>query len=172
MVTLFCGFGYMVVLLFVLICLWLRKKGVARFSALQRFKDNLVSVRKMHGFSQDELAEKIGVSRQTLSKYETGESLPDIERCKLLAEVLDVSLDDLVNYYRKNSNNLDLDVPPKGKHVFGITKVGEKGQIVIPAKARKIFDIQPGDNLILLGDESQGIAIIKEKRLVEILNSI
>ena len=34
------------------------------------FKDNLVSVRKMHGFSQDELAEKIGVSRQTLSKYE------------------------------------------------------------------------------------------------------
>ena len=134
------------------------------------FKDNLVSVRKMHGFSQDELAEKIGVSRQTLSKYETGESLPDIERCKLLAEVLDVSLDELVNYDRENSNNLGLGVPPKGKHVFGITKVGEKGQIVIPAKARKIFDIQPGDNLIILGDESQGIAIIKEKRLMEILN--
>ena len=54
--------------------------------------------------------------------------------------------------------------------IFGITKVGEKGQIVIPAKARKIFDIQPGDNLIILGDESQGIAIIKEKRLVEILS--
>ena len=67
------------------------------------FKDNLVSVRKMHGFSQDELAEKIGVSRQTLSKYETGESLPDIEKCKLLAEVLDVSLDDLVNYDRKTA---------------------------------------------------------------------
>ena len=118
------------------------------------FKDNLVSARKMHGFSQDELAEKIGVSRQTLSKYETGESLPDIEKGKLLAEVLDVSLDDLVNYDRENSNNLGLGVPPKGKHVFGITKVGEKGQIVIPAKARKIFDIQPGDNLIILGDES------------------
>ena len=39
------------------------------------FKDNLVSIRKMHGFSQDELAEKIGVSRQTLSKYETGEKI-------------------------------------------------------------------------------------------------
>lgn len=38
------------------------------------FKDNLVFARKMHGFSQDELAEKIGVSRQTLSKYETGVS--------------------------------------------------------------------------------------------------
>ena len=67
------------------------------------FKDNLVSLRKMHGFSQDELAEKIGISRQTLSKYETGESLPDIEKCKLLAEVLDVSLDDLVNYDRKTA---------------------------------------------------------------------
>ena len=45
------------------------------------FQDNLISLRKLHGFSQDELAEKIGVTRQTLSKYETGESLPDIERC-------------------------------------------------------------------------------------------
>ena len=44
------------------------------------FQDNLISLRKLHGFSQDELAEKIGVTRQTLSKYETGESLPDIER--------------------------------------------------------------------------------------------
>ena len=79
-------------------------------------------------------------------------------------------MDDLVNYDKESSNNLGLGVPPKGKHAFGITKVGEKGQIVIPAKARKIFDIQPGDNLIILGDESQGIAIIKEKRLMEILN--
>ena len=87
------------------------------------------------GITQTELAEKIGISRQTLSKYETGESLPDIEKCKLLAEVLDVSLDDLVNYDRENSNDLGLGVPPKGKHVFGITKVGEKGQIVIPGEA-------------------------------------
>lgn len=52
------------------------------------FKDNLISMRKIHGYSQDELADKISVSRQTLSKYETGESLPDIERCRLLADVL------------------------------------------------------------------------------------
>ena len=133
------------------------------------FKDNLVSMRKMHGYSQEELAEKIGVSRQTLSKYEVGESLPDIEKCRLLANALDVSIDALVNYNKEDSNNLGLGVPPKGKHVFGMTKVGEKGQIVIPAKARKIFDINSGDNLILLGDESQGIAIIKEDRLLDML---
>ncbi len=135
-----------------------------------KFNEKLIEIRKKQGLSQEELGMELQVSRQTISKWETGESLPDIERCKLLAEVLDVSLDELVNYDRENSNNLGLGVPPKGKHVFGITKVGEKGQIVIPAKARKIFDIQPGDNLIILGDESQGIAIIKEKRLVEILN--
>ena len=62
------------------------------------FKDNLISLRKIHGYSQDELAEKIGVTRQTLSKYETGESLPDIERCKRLADIFGVSMGDLVNY--------------------------------------------------------------------------
>ncbi len=133
------------------------------------FKDNLVSMRKIHGYSQDELAEKIGVTRQTLSKYETGESLPDIERCKILADAFGVTIDDLINYDKNDDNNLGLNVPPKGKHVFGMVKVGDKGQIVIPAKARKIFDIHPGDNLIVLGDEGQGIAIIKEKGLLDLL---
>ena len=45
------------------------------------FKDNLQELRKIHDLSQEELAEMIGVSRQTLSTYETGESLPDIEKC-------------------------------------------------------------------------------------------
>jgi len=68
-------------------------------------------------------------------------------------------------------SHMGLGVPPKGKHIFGMVKVGEKGQIVIPAKARKLFDIKPGDNLIILGDEGQGIAIIKEKGLVELLGA-
>lgn len=131
------------------------------------FKDNLISLRKANGLSQDELAEKIGVTRQTLSKYETGESLPDIERCKQLADIFSVSMDDLVNYEKTDRENMGLEVPPKGKHVFGMVKVGDKGQIVIPANARKIFDIQPGDNLLILGDEEQGLAILKEKKFLE-----
>ena len=78
-----------------------------------------------------------------------------------------VSMDDLVNYEKTDRENLGLEVPPKGKHVFGMVKVGDKGQIVIPANARKIFDIQPGDNLLILGDEEQGIAILKEKSFLE-----
>ena len=42
------------------------------------FADNLMELRKLNNLSQEDIAEKIGVSRQTLSKYETGESLPDI----------------------------------------------------------------------------------------------
>lgn len=136
------------------------------------FADNLVELRKYHNYSQEELAEMLGVSRQTLSKYETGESLPDIEKCKLLADAFSVTMDDLISYEKEKNDNLGLGIPPKGKHIFGMVKVGEKGQIVIPAKARKIFDIQPGDNLIVLGDEGQGIALIKEKGLLNLLNKI
>ncbi|CAB1244232.1 AbrB family transcriptional regulator [Clostridiaceae bacterium BL-3] len=47
---------------------------------------------------------------------------------------------------------------PEGKYAWTV-KVGEKGQIVIPKEARDVFNIKPGDTLILLGDEEQGIAI-------------
>ena len=47
-----------------------------------------------------------------------------------------------------------------GKYIFGVVKVGEKGQIVIPRDARKLYDIKPGDALILLGDQ-KGMAMLK-----------
>ena len=133
------------------------------------FADNLVELRKYRNWSQEELAEKIGVSRQTLSKYETGESLPDIAKCRLLADVFGVTVDDLIRY--EKSESMGLNVPPKGKYIFGMVKVGEKGQIIIPAKARKVFDIRAGDNLIVLGDELQGIAIIKEDALLDLFQT-
>ena len=85
------------------------------------FAENLVEMRKLHNLSQEELAEKIGVSRQTLSKYETGESLPDIEKCKMLADLFGVTVDDLIRY--KKSEAMGLGVPPRGKHIFGMVKV-------------------------------------------------
>ena len=134
------------------------------------FAENLTGLRKLNNYSQEDLAERIGVSRQTLSKYETGESLPDIEKCRLLADVFSVTVDDLISYEKNDEENMGYGIPPKGKHIFGMVRVGEKGQIVIPAKARKIFDIGPGDNLIVLGEEGQGIALIKEKSLLGLIN--
>ena len=85
--------------------------------------------------------------------------MPDLEKAKLLAEILEVSLDDLANY--ETEANMGLGIPPKGKHIFGTVTVGDKGQIVIPAKARKTFGISPGDQLVILGDEAQGLAALK-----------
>ena len=57
---------------------------------------------------------------------------------------------------------------PKGKYVFGTAKVGEKGQIVIPKEARDVFNIKPGDNLLILGDEASGIVVTK----TDIINDV
>ena len=50
---------------------------------------------------------------------------------------------------------------PKGHYIFGTVKVGERGQMIIPKEARKIFDIKAGDTLIVLGDEKWGLAVTK-----------
>ena len=47
-----------------------------------------------------------------------------------------------------------------GKYIFGVVKVGDKGQIVIPRDARKVYGINPGDALMILGDE-RGMAMLK-----------
>ncbi|MDD6491731.1 MAG: helix-turn-helix domain-containing protein [Firmicutes bacterium] len=130
--------------------------------------ENLLNLRKLNKLSQEEVAEHVGVSRQAVAKWESGETTPDIYNCKALASLYDVLLDDLVNF----SDSMGFPVPPKGKYLFGAVTVGEKGQIVIPKKARDIFKIKAGDNLILLGDEKQGIAIIKEKDLLHFINNI
>jgi AbrB family looped-hinge helix DNA binding protein len=62
-------------------------------------------------------------------------------------------------------------IKPKGKHAWTV-KVGEKGQIVIPKEARDIFDINPGDTLIVLGDEKQGIAIPPKNTFTTLINTI
>ena len=128
------------------------------------FSDNLLQLRKMRHMTQEELAEQVGVSRHAIAKWESGETVPDLEKCKLLADLFEVTLDDLANF--EGAQNLGLGVPPKGKHLFGVVTVGDKGQIVIPAKARKLFAISAGDQLVVLGDETQGMAIMKAENFL------
>ena len=134
------------------------------------FRDNLVQMRKLRRLTQEDIAEKVGVTRQAVAKWEAGETVPDLDKCKMLAEILGVSLDDLANY--EPDKNLGLGVPPKGKHLFGVVTVGDKGQIVIPAKARKLFDISPGDQMVILGDETQGLALMKSEKFLALADLI
>ena len=126
---------------------------------------NIRILRKKNKMSQEALAERIDVSRQTVAKWENDEALPDIHKCKVLAEIFSVSLDQL-------SSNLSEDeakqLGPQGKHFFGVVKVGERGQIVIPKEAREMYQIQPGDKLIVLGeDATKGIALLNSDRFLE-----
>jgi AbrB family looped-hinge helix DNA binding protein len=134
------------------------------------FKNNLIQMRKMRRMTQEDVAEKVGVTRQAVAKWESGETVPDLDKCRILAELFGVSLDDLANY--EPEENLGLGLPPKGKHLFGMVTVGDKGQIVIPARARKLFDISAGDQLVVLGDEAQGLAVMKADRFLELADLV
>ena len=59
---------------------------------------------------------------------------------------------------------------PKGKYAWTATE-GEKGQIVIPKQARDLFNIKPGDTLLILGDEERGIAIPNSDEFSELFDS-
>lgn len=132
--------------------------------------ENLQYLRKRYHFSQEEVAERIGVSRQAVAKWESGETVPDLTNTMALAELYDVTLDELVHHHAEEMQGMP--IPPKGRHVFGAVTVGDKGQIVIPVRARKIFGIQPGDSLIVLGDEKQGIALMKQSALLAMMDAI
>ena len=137
-------------------------------------KENISMLRSINGYSQEEVAEKIGVSRQAYAKWEKGESVPDVFRCQKLSDLYGVTIDSLVNFSGKIGTTT-LSPGPKGKHIFGSVNINERGQIVIPKKARDLFGINIGDSLVVLGDEAEGIALVKaeffEKRLNELLNN-
>ena len=130
--------------------------------------ENIQYLRKKRNLTQEALAEQIGVSRQTVAKWEAGESAPDLDAAGKLSQVFDVPLDDLVA--------MPGDVPPpdlaQGRHIFGLVTVGDKGQIVIPVQARRLFHISPGDQLMVLGDEDRGLALVDAQFFLKIAEVI
>lgn len=121
-------------------------------------KDNLVMLRKLKGYSQEQIAEKIGISRQAYAKWENGMTVPDIEKAALLAQVYGITLDSLTK-----SENVDgvgmLPPAPKGKNIWGVAVLGDRGQIVIPKAARDHLGLKSGDRLIV-GSDEVGIALL------------
>ena len=122
---------------------------------------NLRQLRTHSRLSQEELAERIGVTRQAVAKWENGDTLPDILNCEALASFYDISLNDLVSYDPEKEG---FPIGPKDKHIFGTATLGERGQIVLPKKARDTLNLKPGDTMVVLGDTNPftgGIALIK-----------
>ncbi len=112
-------------------------------------------LRKQNNFTQEEIAEKLGVSRQAVAKWERGETQPDVESCVKLADLYGISLDMLLRDVESQ-----YEYEGDGKHVFGLAKLNDKGQITLPVKCREVFHLKTGDNILVLGDEEKGIALV------------
>lgn len=134
------------------------------------FKENLLMLRNLYGYSQEQIAEKIGISRQAYAKWESGTTLPDIEKCRLLADVYGVTIDSLLKT-ETIDNNTVIPPAPKGKHIWGSVSMNEKGQFVIPKPVRDQFDLRGGERLIVLSDE-EGIALIRSDIFEEKIKKI
>ena len=63
-------------------------------------------------------------------------------------------------------------VAEEGKYLFGVCKVNDKGQIVIPKDAREVFGIKPGDSLILFGDIKKGLALVKTDIIQDVAGGV
>ncbi len=116
--------------------------------------DTLLYYRKNLRLSQEELAGRLGVSRQALAKWESGETTPELKYCLALAQLFEVTLDELV------AGPLGRDGAPVGKYVFGIVAPDGDGRITLPTEALEVMGIQPGDRLLLLGDVKNGLALV------------
>lgn len=60
----------------------------------------------------------------------------------------------------------------QGKQIFGVVRIGDKGQIVIPKEARETFGLKPGDSLLVLGDITKGIALVKTRIFDDVVEDV
>ncbi|MBQ4487078.1 MAG: helix-turn-helix domain-containing protein [Oscillospiraceae bacterium] len=122
-------------------------------------RENLIMLRNIHGFSQEEIAGKIGISRQAYAKWESGATVPDIEKCMRLAEIYDVTIDSLVKTATIDGKGV-IPPPKVGKNIWGSVAINDRGQLVIPKEVREKFGLTGGQRLIVLTDDKEGIALI------------
>lgn len=133
---------------------------------------NLVFLRKANRMTLEEVADKINVSRQAVAKWENGDTIPDIINCVSLADLYNVSVDDLLHH---NGETEEANIAPKGKHIFGTTVMGERGQVVIPKQARELLNLKAGNTLVVLGDENpttKGIALVPSEMFMKATKEI
>ena len=122
-------------------------------------RDNLIMLRNIHGYSQEEIAGRIGISRQAYAKWENGATVPDIEKCMRISEIYSVTIDSLVKTTTLDGKGM-IPPPQKGRNIWGSVTINERGQLVIPKDVREKFGLTGGQRLIVLTDDKEGIALI------------
>ena len=112
------------------------------------FAENLKMLRKQAGMSQEQLAEKIGVSRQAVTKWETGAGIPDIENIMAISTLFDISIDDLL------SNESGSKKLPETEYLYeSVTEYD------IDESKRYDMKLGGAKRLVLVGDEGEKIRV-------------
>ncbi len=125
--------------------------------------ENLKALRNKYKYTLEDVADIIGVSRQSVSKWEKGETYPDIENCLKLSLLFKTTIDALV----KSFEGLSAEGDGNHRYVCETVVVGTDGEIKLPKKAREIFDVNTGDTMIVLCDSTQGMALVKALTMEE-----
>ena len=123
------------------------------------FGDKLKEIRRNEGLSQEQLAEKIGVSRQAITKWETGRGLPDVENMMILAEIFKMTLDELVSREKQ--------VQPRNVAIF-------ESETIYDIDCSKHFDIQMGSarKIVLCSGTDEKLHVRLQSESVNNLSSL
>ena len=87
-----------------------------------------------------------------------------------LSSLFDVTIDALVGNVEEDQKIIG--VAPKGKYFFGLAKIGEDGSVVLPKKALDVFNLKPGNELAILGDEDRGFALVPKKQITDMFSLV
>lgn len=121
--------------------------------------DNLKLLRYKNGYTLEAIAEIISVSRQSVAKWESGDSVPDIVNCVKLASLYKISLDELVN--RPLKHVIENDFAREEGRICGVLEISQEQTISVPDSVMEMFTMHRGDKVLLLADKQQGIALVK-----------
>jgi len=147
----------------------------------QKFAKKVAELRKEKGLTQAELAEKLSLSPQAISKWENGESLPDITTLPLLADILGVTIDELLGR-AKPVKPVEVVEPPHGDYsayflrVVALSQDGDKARINLPLSVVEIMfrntsEITIGSITLKDSDFKQIIAAVEVGAVGEILTA-